>query len=72
MPVKRVYIVDFIIAESRVVGFEVLRAGVMKRSVIWDIKSGRVLLATSFHACFLQGLLFDPEYGGDMFLRNVY
>jgi hypothetical protein len=23
------------------------------------------------HACFLLGLFFDPEDGGDMFLRNV-
>jgi hypothetical protein len=23
------------------------------------------------HACFFSGLFFDPEDGGDMFLRNV-
>jgi hypothetical protein len=33
--------------------------------------TARVLLATSFHAGFLLGLFFDPEDGGDMFLRNV-
>jgi hypothetical protein len=27
--------------------------------------------ATCFHAGLLLGLLFDPEIGGDMFLRNV-
>jgi hypothetical protein len=27
--------------------------------------------ATCFHAGFLTGLLFDPEDGGDMILRNV-
>jgi hypothetical protein len=31
----------------------------------------RALLATFFHAGFLLGLFFDPEDGGDMFLRNV-
>jgi hypothetical protein len=29
------------------------------------------LLATCFHAGFLLGLFFDPEDGGDMFLRNI-
>jgi hypothetical protein len=28
-------------------------------------------LATCFHAGFLLGLFFDPEDGGDMFIRNV-
>jgi hypothetical protein len=30
-----------------------------------------ILLATCFHADFLLGLFFDPEDGGDIFLRNV-
>jgi hypothetical protein len=32
---------------------------------------GGAVLATCFHASFLVGLFFDPEDGGDMFLRNV-
>jgi hypothetical protein len=32
---------------------------------------GHPLLATCFHAAFLLGLFFDPEDGGDMFLRKV-
>jgi hypothetical protein len=36
---------------------------------LWS--KNRALLATCFHAGFLLGLFFDPEDGGDMFLRNV-
>jgi hypothetical protein len=31
----------------------------------------RALLATCIHADLLLGLLFDPEDGSDIFLRNV-
>jgi hypothetical protein len=30
-----------------------------------------LLLGTRFHAGFLLGLFFDPEDGGDIFLRNA-
>jgi hypothetical protein len=32
---------------------------------------GHVLLAIILHADLLLGLLFFPELGGEMFLRNV-
>jgi hypothetical protein len=54
---------------------------VMMIIIFWDImqcsplkvnlRFGEILqLATCFHAGILLGL-FDPEDGGDMFLRNV-
>jgi hypothetical protein len=36
-----------------------------------DIKNAWSLLTTWFHARFLLRLFFDPENGGDMFIRNV-
>jgi hypothetical protein len=35
------------------------------------INCNSCLLASCFHASFLRYLFFDPEDGGDMFLRNV-
>jgi hypothetical protein len=47
-------------------------------TIFWDItpcslwqQVAKALLATCFHAGFFLGLFFDPEDGGDMFLRNV-
>jgi hypothetical protein len=39
----------------------------MKSSIFWDSESSACYL---LHAIFLRGLVFDPEDGGDMFLRN--
>jgi hypothetical protein len=66
-------------------GFQTLTAVIMKSSVLWDItpcslfKVSRLFGGTSFfcrlslliHADFLLGLFFEPEDGGDLFLRNV-
>jgi hypothetical protein len=47
--------------------FGILTAVAMKSSTFWDITPcSRALLA----ACFFLALLFSPEDGGDMFLRN--
>jgi hypothetical protein len=68
------------------VGFEVLTAVIMKSIIFWDMtpcsplsfnrRFGEtyrlhLLLVTSYHAGLLFRLFFDPEDGGDMFLRNV-
>jgi hypothetical protein len=46
--------------------------GVSEENIVTISKvDGRALLATFFHAGFFLGLFFDPEYGGDMSLRNV-
>jgi hypothetical protein len=47
------------------------RFGGTYRFHLEDRKISGALLATCFHASFLLGLFFDPEDGGDMFLRNV-
>jgi hypothetical protein len=69
--------------DNTIAGFQVLTAVVMKSTIFWHItpcstlKVSRrfggtsTLLATCFHASFLLGSFLDPEYGGDMFLRNV-
>jgi hypothetical protein len=35
------------------------------------VKVGGKQLAICFHAGFFLRLFFDPEYGGDIFLRNI-
>jgi hypothetical protein len=58
------------------VRFEVLTTVAMKSTIFWDILlcnplKFKALLATWFHAGFLFGLFFNPEDGGDIFLRNI-
>jgi hypothetical protein len=59
------------------VGFAVLRAVLMKIPVFWDItphnplKDNRRSACYLLHASFLIDLFFDPEDGGDMYLRNI-
>jgi hypothetical protein len=43
---------------------------VMKSIIFWDIMWSWAPLVTCFHAGILLGSFFDPENGGDMFLRN--
>jgi hypothetical protein len=56
-----------------VVGFEVLTAVVMKFAIFWDIALCSLYMSwlgylPSLVSC---SLIFDPEDGGDTFLRNV-
>jgi hypothetical protein len=56
-------------------GFEVLAAVVMNVATFWDIVAcsphvNRYFLATCY-SWFLSLLIFNPEDGGDTFLRNV-
>jgi hypothetical protein len=61
------------------VGFEVPTAMDTKNTILWDItlcRPSRVnrcfcSFATCFQAGFFLSLFFDPEDGGDMYLRNV-
>jgi hypothetical protein len=65
------------------VGLDVLTAVPMKNSAFWDITLCSLLKINRryggmchfgcclLHAGFLVGLIFDPEDGGDIFLRNV-
>jgi hypothetical protein len=67
----------------KVVGLEILTALVMNGSIFWNIMpryplevyrrfGGPVYLhiCNMLHAVFLLSLFFDPEVGGDIFLRN--
>jgi hypothetical protein len=51
------------------VGFEVLTAVVMKSTIFWDITQN-ICLPPAFTLISCSAI-FDPEDGGDMFLRNV-
>jgi hypothetical protein len=59
------------------VRFEVLREVILKSTIFWDIKPSsqlkvnRRFVGTCVHAGYLRCLFFDPEIGGDIFLRNV-
>jgi hypothetical protein len=56
------------------VGLEVFTAVVMKSIIFWDMAPCTPLSFDRPATCLLAGLLklfFDPEDGGDMFLRNV-
>jgi hypothetical protein len=47
----------------------------MKSAIFWGIMPCSPFeaepLATCFNAGFLLGIFFDPEDGGDIFLRNI-
>jgi hypothetical protein len=43
--------------------------GHWKSSIFWDTEHCSACYL--FHGGFLLGLFFDPEDGGDIFLRNV-
>jgi hypothetical protein len=66
---------------GRITNYEALLYAVLSTSLLLHLFKSRyslqhlvlklTLLATCFHDGFLLGLFFDPEDGGDMFLRNV-
>jgi hypothetical protein len=74
------YVLKYIHFNYLFVGFEVLRAVVMKISIFWDITPSSLLKVSR---CFggtchlhlqdrrISQLFFDAEDGGDMLLRNV-
>jgi hypothetical protein len=66
--------------ESRIIGFEVLPAVVMKKSIFWDITPCSPLkvspcfggkCAPYLHTDILLSLFFAPEEGGQILRRNM-
>jgi hypothetical protein len=63
---------------NKLVGSKVLTAVVMKRPIFWDIGACSPLKVNQLKqnlipaSCwFFHGLFFNPDDGGDIFLRNV-
>jgi hypothetical protein len=74
MQSKLVYTVEMLIFAINYghVGFEVFTAVVVKSAIFWDVTPFSPLSVNRrFGGKSCSAYFFDPEDGGDMFLRNV-
>jgi hypothetical protein len=54
------------------IAFDILTAVNLKIYTFWDIMLSSTLKVLLLASCWLFGLFFDPENGGDIFLKNIF